>query len=287
MAADEGTPQCRRVGILGYGRLGRFLAAQLLSRGPPLGVTLAFVWARSGGRLEGIPPELRLRDLRGLQHTGVDLVVEVAHPCVAQQHGEDILQHADFMLGSPTALADPETEQRLRGAALRGGHTLYVPRGALWGCEDIRRMDDDGTLAALKVTMTKAPQSFRLQGWLRERLEAALTSGGRAVLYEGPLRPLCPMAPHNVNAMAAAAVAAPGLGFDGVQACLVADPNVPDCHVVEVELRGVGDDGRCVRVTSRRSNPAPHGAVTGDATRGAFWSCLLACRGHGGCVQLC
>ena len=72
--------------------------------------------------------------------------------------------------------------------------------------------------------MTKAPQSFRLQGWLRERLEAALTSGGRAVLYEGPLRPLCPMAPHNVNAMAAAAVAAPGLGFDGVQACLVADP---------------------------------------------------------------
>ena len=48
---------------------GRFLAAQLLSRGPPLGVTLAFVWARSGGRLEGIPPELRLRDLRGLQHT--------------------------------------------------------------------------------------------------------------------------------------------------------------------------------------------------------------------------
>uniref|UniRef100_A0A8D0EY24 Aspartate dehydrogenase domain containing n=1 Tax=Strix occidentalis caurina TaxID=311401 RepID=A0A8D0EY24_STROC len=127
-------------------------------------------------------------------------------------------------LGSPTALADPETERRLRGAAARGGHTLYVPRGALWGCEDIRRMDEAGTLAALKVTMTKAPQSFRLEGWLQERLAVAVAAGGRAVLYEGPLRPLCPLAPNNVNTMAAAAVAAPRLGFDGVCARLVADP---------------------------------------------------------------
>ncbi|NXK46085.1 ASPD dehydrogenase, partial [Chauna torquata] len=208
----------------------------------------------------------------------VDLVVEVAHPCVAQEHGEDILAHADFMLGSPTALADPQTEQRLRGAAARGGHTLYVPRGALWGCEDIRRMDDNGTLAALKVTMTKAPQSFRLQGWLQERLVAAVAAGGRAVLYEGPLRPLCPLAPNNVNTMAAAAVAAPSLGFDGVQARLVADPSVPDWHIVEVEVTSAGDKGRVLRVTSTRRNPAAPGAVTGDATRDAFWSSLL-----GGC----
>ncbi|XP_027563783.1 putative L-aspartate dehydrogenase, partial [Neopelma chrysocephalum] len=183
---------------------------------------------------------------------GVDLVVEVAHPCVAQEHGEDILGHADFMLGSPTALADPETERRLREAATRGGHTLYVPRGALWGCEDIARMDQEGTLAALKVTMTKSPQSFRAQGWLRERVAAAVASGTRTVLYEGPLRPLCPLAPNNVNTMAAAAVAAPGLGFDGVTACLVADPSVPDWHVVEVEVTSVGDKGRCLSVTSTR-----------------------------------
>uniref|UniRef100_A0A803XW91 Aspartate dehydrogenase domain-containing protein n=1 Tax=Meleagris gallopavo TaxID=9103 RepID=A0A803XW91_MELGA len=183
--------------------------------------------------------------------------------------GQDV---GDIMLGSPTALADPQTEQRLRGAALRGGHTLYVPRGALWGCEDIRRMDENGTLAALKVTMTKAPQSFRLQGWLQERLVAAVTSGGRVVLYEGPLRPLCPLAPNNVNTMAAAAVAAPSLGFDGVQACLVADPSVPDWHVVEVEVTGTGDNGRALRVTSSRRNPAATGAVTGDATKAAFWS---------------
>ncbi|XP_074423630.1 aspartate dehydrogenase domain-containing protein [Larus michahellis] len=285
--AQAEAPRSRRVGILGYGQLGQFLAGELLARGPPLGLTLAFVWARDGGRLEGLPPPLRLPDLRLLPQTEVDLVVEVAHPCVAREHGEDILAHADFMLGSPTALADPETERRLRAAAARGGHTLYVPRGALWGCEDIRRMDDAGTLAALKVTMTKAPQSFRLQGWLQERLVAAVAAGGRAVLYEGPLRPLCPLAPNNVNTMAAAAVAAPGLGFDGVRACLVADPSVPDWHIVEVEVTSVGEEGRALSVTSTRRNPAARGAVTGSATRHAFWSSLRACHGHGGCVQLC
>ncbi|XP_054664435.1 aspartate dehydrogenase domain-containing protein isoform X3 [Grus americana] len=234
MAQTE-PPRCRRVGILGYGRLGQFLAGQLLARGPPLGLALAFVWARDGGRLEGLPPPLRLPDLRLLPQTEVDLVVEVAHPCVAREHGEDILAHADFM--------------------------------------------------ALKVTMTKAPQSFRLEGRLREQL--AVAGGGRTVLYEGPLRPLCPLAPNNVNTMAAAAVAAPRLGFDGVRACLVADPSVPDWHIVEVEVTGVGDGGRALSVTSTRRNPVARGAVTGDATRDAFWSSLMACHGHGGCVQLC
>ncbi|XP_065511407.1 aspartate dehydrogenase domain-containing protein [Caloenas nicobarica] len=280
-----GAPRCRRVGILGYGQLGRFLAARLAAEGAPWGLALGFVWARGAGPEPPLPPPLR--DLRDLPGTGVDLVVEVAHPSVAQEHGEEILRHADLLLGSVSALADAETQRRLQGAALRSGHTLYIPRGALWGCEDIERMDRAGTLAALTVTMTKAPQSFRAQGWLRERVAAAAASGTRSVLYEGPLRPLCPLCPQNVNSMAAAALAAPGLGFDGVRARLVADPGVPDWHIVEVEVTAVGDGGRAMSVTSTRRNPAAPGAVTGAATRDSFWSSLQACRGHGGCVRLC
>uniref|UniRef100_A0A8C0HBG9 Aspartate dehydrogenase domain-containing protein n=1 Tax=Chelonoidis abingdonii TaxID=106734 RepID=A0A8C0HBG9_CHEAB len=155
----------------------------------------------------------------------VDLVVEVAHPCVVQDHGASFLSGADFMVGSPTALADQATEMRLREAARHGGHTLYVPRGALWGSEDIQRMDDRGVLQGLKVTMIKHPDSFRLEGALRERLGAV-----RAVLYEGPVRGLCPLAPNNVNTMAAACMAAPSLGFDGVQGCLIADPGLVHPH---------------------------------------------------------
>ncbi|NXD46684.1 ASPD dehydrogenase, partial [Copsychus sechellarum] len=190
-------------------------------------------------------------------------------------------------LGSPSALADAVTERRLREAAARGGHTLYVPRGALWGCEDIARMDSAGTLQALKVTMTKAPGSFRAQGWLQERLLAAVAGGRRTLLYEGPLRPLCPLVPNNVNTMAAAALAAPRLGFDGVTARLVADPSLPDWHIVDVEVTAVAEGGRALTVTSSRRNPAGPGDVTGSATRHSFWSSVQACTGHGGCVKLC
>lgn len=40
----------------------------------------------------------------------------------------------------------------------------------------------------------------------------------------GSVRELCPLAPNNVNTMAAAAIAAHNLGFDKTQGCIVADP---------------------------------------------------------------
>ena len=40
----------------------------------------------------------------------------------------------------------------------------------------------------------------------------------------GCIRDLCPLAPNNVNTMAAAALAAHNLGFDKTQGCIVADP---------------------------------------------------------------
>ena len=42
--------------------------------------------------------------------------------------------------------------------------------------------------------------------------------------HSGCIRYLCPLAPNNVNTMAAAALAAHNLGFDKTQGCIVADP---------------------------------------------------------------
>ena len=42
------------------------------------------------------------------------------------------------MIGSPAALAEPSLERVLRSAATK--HALYVPTGALWGGEDIRKV---------------------------------------------------------------------------------------------------------------------------------------------------
>ena len=53
-------------------------------------------------------------------------------------------------MGSPAALADEELYDKLSRAATK--HSVYIPSGAFWGGEDIRKMSDLGSLEALKVS---------------------------------------------------------------------------------------------------------------------------------------
>ncbi|XP_039632009.1 putative L-aspartate dehydrogenase [Polypterus senegalus] len=279
----------RRVGIVGYGHLGQYLVEKIKQDGDSLGLEIAFVWNRSIQKLDGkIPDSLQLKNLEDFEGRKAHLIVEVSHPQIAQDYGELFLRHADFMIGSPTALADSKLEITLRNTAFNYEHTLYVPSGAFWGGEDIQKMADIGTLKALKVTMSKHPSCFRLVDFLASQLPPTGVPG-RKILFCGPVRDLCPLAPNNVNTMAAAAIAGHNLGFSGVTGCLVADPELVDWHLVEIEVTGpeFENSGKLFSVKTVRSNPAELGAVTGNATYQSFWSSLLACKGHGGRVYLC
>uniref|UniRef100_A0A0B7A0X2 Aspartate dehydrogenase domain-containing protein n=1 Tax=Arion vulgaris TaxID=1028688 RepID=A0A0B7A0X2_9EUPU len=272
-----------KVGIVGYGHLGQYLVSEIEQRDD---VQVAFVWNRSPESLEGkVQDNLILRDLSAFKECHADLIVEVAHPDISRKYGAMFLSHADYMVGSPTALADASLEKQLREAAK--SHGLYIPSGAFWGGEDIKKMADRGNLQALKVTMKKHPTCFKLSGKLKTLNETVKDEP--VTLYHGSVRELCPLAPNNVNTMAAAALAGHNLGFDKVQGCLVSDPNLRDWHVVEVELWGPGDisaDGAFHCKTVRR-NPAPFGAVTGTATYASFLSSLLNAKNKGLGVHLC
>ncbi|KAM9047086.1 aspartate dehydrogenase domain-containing protein isoform 1-T1 [Megaptera novaeangliae] len=254
---------------------GQSLVSHLLTQGPELGLELVFVWNRDPGRMAGsVPPTLQLQNLAALGERHPDLVVEVAHPKIIHESGAEILRYANLLVGSPSALADQATERQLLEASHRWGHAVFVARGALWGTEDIARLDEAGGLQSLRVTMATHPDGFRLEG----PLATAHSPGPRTVLYEGPVRGLCPLAPRNSNTMAAAALAAPGLGFDRVIGVLVADFRLKDMHVVDVELSGPpGPTGRSFAVHTHRENPTEPGAVTGSATVTTFWRSLLGC----------
>lgn len=145
--------------------------------------------------------------------------------------------------------------------------------------------------------MSKHPSCFRLTG---DVLSDWTEGEGRRVLFRGSVAELCPLAPNNVNTMAAAAVAAGTLGFTGVQGEIVSDtawvflnksdwpdaafhiclndtfhtsscPRLSDYHVVEVDVMGSGG----FSVNTVRRNPAKLGAVTGSATYNSFWNSLL------------
>ncbi len=104
----------------------------------------------------------------------------------------------------------------------------------------------------------------------------------------GSVRELCPLAPNNVNTMASAALAANTLGFDRVQARLVAKKGLT-AHVVTIELEGIKGEGEedVFRVATTRYNPAKMGAVTGNLTYSSFLSSLLNAGGRGNGVHFC
>merc|ERR1711862_272227 len=153
----------QKIGIVGFGHLGKFLANAILKNE---NLELAFVWNRTKSVFEnsGIHSDLILENLEDCGIKNPDLIVEVSHPLVVKKYGELFLKTCDFMLGSPTALADIEIEETLQKSVEKYKNGLYVPSGALWGGEDIRKMAERGSLTGLTVTMRKHPSSFKLNG---------------------------------------------------------------------------------------------------------------------------
>eukprot|EP00656_Telonema_subtile_P030436 TRINITY_DN33405_c0_g1_i1.p1 TRINITY_DN33405_c0_g1~~TRINITY_DN33405_c0_g1_i1.p1 ORF type:complete len:257 (+),score=63.12 TRINITY_DN33405_c0_g1_i1:238-1008(+) len=242
---------------------------------------MAFVWNRSFSAFEKpeaafLPEGCPLENLAEFAARGADLIVEVAHPDITKEWGPRFIQHANYLMGSPTVMADQPTNDAIRKLATDPtGFGVYVPAGALWGGEDIGKMADSGKLSALIVRMKKHPVSLKLGGDLGEVLAGYSPGSGELVVYQGPLRPLCPLAPNNVNTMACAAIAGHTVGFDQLEAVLVADDSL-EAHVVEIEAFGnMRPDGTQLVVKTQRINPAAPGAVTGTATLDSFVSSVV------------
>ena len=325
MPAAAPPPRRRRVGVLGCGALGEHMMRSIAGDAQAR-FELAFAWNRGAARLDAlvaqglVPPAARCgeAELDALADAGpaggaaaaaallarfggVDVVVEVSHPDVSARVGAALLAAGcDFVCGSPTAFADGALLAAMLAASRGGGGgggggggALYVPSGALWGAQDLAKLSARGGLAFLEVTMRKHPASLKLApGALRDALDAFVAAGaaGECVLYEGPVRALCPLAPNNVNTMAAAAVAAhDSLGFDGVSCRLVADASL-QAHVITVDARGrppapaaaaAAAPARPFRAFTERYSPAAPGAVSSAATFDAFFSSLCEARGRG------
>lgn len=275
----------KKIGIVGFGKLGRFLADKVIEREKSHGdLALSFVWNRRAEAWKDHPSaDVGLEELENFAQYKADIIVEVAHPAISAQWGTQFLQHADYLVGSPTGLADPALRASLLSAvAPETGRQLIVPRGALPGLDEILMLKEDGRVAEAAITMRKHPRSLKYSGPIAEQ---ATHEDGTALYYQGPLGPLCGYAPNNVNTMAVLAMAA-GLPFDAVEATLVADPSL-EHHITEVTLLGPNDGGPRFELYLRRSSPAGAGAVTSSATFDSFWKTLRGALEPGEGVKLC
>ena len=295
MATTSNERRKTRVGIVGFGKVGQFLV-KTIREDPEISrnVEIAFVWNRTQSRMIGsVPKELQLEHLENAIQRKPDLIVEVADPKISETFAADWLLHCDYMIGSPSGMASKGMEKMISTASSNpGNHGLYIPSGALWGAADIQKMADRNTLASLSISMAFHPSSLKrvfgdLAISMKRHVKADNTTNGPVTVYSGPVRALCPMAPNNVNTMAAAALAAHTLGFDKVHGELIVDSSL-DAHVITVDARGhPRPDGSCFRAVSTRHNPAQHGAVTGSATLVSFVSSMLRANGRGRGIHFC
>ena len=109
----------KKVGILGFGALGQHLYDAIVEDSA-VGAQLeiSFVWNRSVEALHRVPEELRLNNIEECGSRGADIVVEVCHPSISAKFAVPVMEAGgDFVVGSPTALADQDVESAIRSVA--------------------------------------------------------------------------------------------------------------------------------------------------------------------------
>lgn len=231
----------RRIGLIGFGHVGQHVYREIRAR-PELGLEIAFVHNRSREKLSDVPEAFVLGRLEDLADRQADLVVEMAHPDISRLYGETILDHADYMVLSTTALADAALHERLIDRALKRGRRLFLSHGALVGVQELEEARDNWV--HVEITFEKNPRNIDF--------DASGIDGGalveRTIVFEGTARGIAKLFPRNVNSMMTLALAT--VGPDACRARLVADPAL-DAAIARIAA--VGKDG--TRFEIMRTDP--------------------------------
>lgn len=253
-----------RVGIVGFGYIGKHLYQRLMQGAEP-GLSVAFIWTRSPGKAAGVPLGLVLRDLGEMRDKRADLIVEVAHPAVTRSYGRDFLAVADYLVTSVTALADDALRAALADAAVAARHRLFVPHGALIGLDAL--VEQRHRWAEVTITFKKHPSNLDFS---ESGIDPAAIRGP-TVLYDGPARGIANKFPRNINTMITCALAT--VGLDRCRAVLIADPSLDKAYA---EIDAIGRDGS--RITTFNEQPAV--GVSGADMLGSIMGSIRAAAGR-------
>lgn len=245
-----------RIGLIGYGSIGRAVAGCLRAAGQDRALVGVLVSPARAAQLgaEGIDA---VGSLDALLARRPEVVAEVASQDAVAAYGPAILEAGcDLLVVSSGALADPALHERLTAAARCAGRRVLVVPGAVGGIDAIAAMGRDG-LARVTYRSRKPPAAWK--GTPAEQAADLDRLDGPLVFYRGSAREAALRYPRNANV--AATVALAGLGFERTMVELVADPAAPgNVHEIEAE----GTSGRiALRLEGR---PMPDNPKTSRLT---------------------
>ena len=200
-----------RIGLIGMGAIGSFLAKRLGSR-----VAWVCDIDEAAAKKRLLDLNLKVRFVKKPE-PGVGLVVECASQAAVPLL-VGTLKYADAMILSVGALTDDGLLKRLEAAARKHGHSIYIPSGAIGGLDALKSC---GPCKVLLETR-KPPASLG-------RHDRKPT-----VIFEGSARDACRALPKSVNVSATLSLA--GIGFEKTRVRVVSDPAVnKNIHTVRVK----------------------------------------------------
>ncbi len=258
---DAVSPRRKRVGLIGYGFIGRQVL-QRLQTDPAL--EPAFVHNRSSAALADVPASLRLDDLAQAAGRDADLIVEMAHPDFTRNFGALLLRHSSYLPLSVTALADDSLRESLLAAAGKHGTRLLIPHGALMGTDNL--LEGCANWYSVSITFWKNPAHIDFS---ESGFDVAKISG-ETVVYDGPVRGIAARFPRNVNTMVTCALVTTGL--DACHARLVAVPGFDRGRIL---IEAKGKDGSMLRLEKEQ----PMAGVSGTEMFESQWRSIRRAAG--------
>ena len=213
----------KRIGIIGYGHIGRYLVGKI---NDDRDLCVEFVHDVDKGKLSGLDPSLLLHSIEEAKERRADLVVEVTSSEWVSKFAPFVLEFADLLIVSVAALAKEGLKEKLDSIAKANKTNYYIPHGAILGLDGIK--DAKAIIEEVKITTTRPLVRYGL----KEKISK------KTVLYEGSVRKACQLFPRTINIHASLALH--GLGFDKTHCTVIADPGSRvRSHVIEVKGPGL------------------------------------------------
>jgi aspartate dehydrogenase len=220
----------RRIALIGFGAIGGRVASVLRQQAPDCPIVAVLLRPGSARAVPGVPV---VTDIAGLRAAQPELVLECAGQAALASVGPAVLAAGiDLVVASVGALADPEMESLLRGAAEESHARLTLATGAVGGLDALSAMRLAGPIRVL-YRSRKPPAAWA--GSAAEKLVdlANLTSATSFARVSARRAAL----DYPKNANVAATIALAGAGLDATECELVADPSV-SANIHEIEAHG-------------------------------------------------
>lgn len=221
-----------RIGIIGCGNIGLFLLEKInLEKTLPNAVITSIFdeRAESQEKLEQLAKQYQcayMKDKAAFLGSDLDLVVECAHPTVAQQYAVDIIKSGkDILITSVGALVDQNLLAQLTSLASAKNSTIYVPSGAIGGLDALSAAKALGEIERVQLTTRKPPQALAVQ----------VEGDEPQTVFSGTAAEAIRNFPQNINVAITLSLA--GLGIDETKVLILADPNV-ERNIHEISMQG-------------------------------------------------